>query len=87
MHFSNDPNNFRNKKYLAEMEDEFRNMNSAFHRYISYRNKLLHELTMSDEDKTEFDKIDEKFIRNLSRAYNRIQNDDFSIYDNQIKKS
>lgn len=77
MHISNDPNDFRNKKYLAEMENEFKNMMRAFHKYISYRNKLLNELTMSDEDKIEFEKIDAKFVRNLNKSYERIQNEDF----------
>ena len=73
MHISNDPSNFRNKKYLAEMENEFKNMFRAFHKFMSYRRKLLYELTMSDEDKIEFDRIDEKFVRNLNRSYDRIQ--------------
>lgn len=77
MHISNDPNDFRNKKYLAEMENEFKNMMRAFHKYISYRNKLLNELTMSDEDKIKFEKIDAKFVRNLNKSYERIQNEDF----------
>ena len=79
MHISNDSNNFRNKKYLAEMDNEFKNMIRAFHKYISYRNKLLHELTMSDEDKIEFKRIDDKFIRNLNKSYDRIQKEDFKI--------
>lgn len=77
MHISNDPSNFRNKKYLAEMENEFKNMFRAFHKFMSYRHKLLHELTMSDEDITEFAKINDKFVRNLNRSYERIQKDDF----------
>lgn len=77
MHIANDPSNFQNKKYLAEMENEFKNMFRAFHKFMSYRHKLLHELTMSDEDITEFAKINDKFVRNLNRSYERIQKDDF----------
>lgn len=77
MHISNDPNDFRNKKYLAEMENEFKNMFRAFHKFMSYRHKLLHELTMSDEDITEFARINDKFVRNLNKSYERIQKDDF----------
>lgn len=77
MHFSDDPNNFRNERYLAECDAEFKNMFRAYHKYIAYRNKLRNELTMSDEQRAELHEIDVRFTKNVRRAYKRIQQDDF----------
>lgn len=77
MHISNNENNFRNKKYLAEADKEFKRMFRAYHKYISYRNKLKNELTMSKEDEKELQTLDEKFVKNISLAYKRIKRGDF----------
>jgi len=77
MHFSSDENNFRNKRYLNEMEKEFKLMFRAYHKYISYRNKLKNELTMSKENIDEMNKIDKKFCKNIKIASKRIEKEDF----------
>ena len=77
MHISNNENNFRNKKYLTEADKEFKRMFRAYHKYISYRNKLKNELTMSKEDEQELRTLDEKFVKNISLAYKRIKRGDF----------
>lgn len=77
MHKSNDENNFRNKVYLNNMNQEFLNMFRAYHKYISYRNKLLKELTMSKEDKEIMLEIDKKFCKNIKKAESRVNKDDF----------
>ena len=78
MHISNDTNDFRNKKYLDEMQKNFILMFNAYHRYIAYRNKLLKELTMSDSDKDILASIDKKFTKNINKANERISKDDFT---------
>ena len=77
MYYSNDENNFRNKVYLEELNKNFMLMFNAYHRFISYRNKLLNELTMSETDKVEFQKVTDKFLRNSYRLLRRIEKDDF----------
>lgn len=77
MHISNDVNNFRNEKYLNELELNFKKMFRAYHRYIAYRNKLLKELTLSENQKQTLAKIDEKFIRNVNVVTKRVTKDDF----------
>lgn len=77
MRRSNDVENFRNEEYLQNMSIEFKRMFNAYHKYISYRNKLNNELTMSDEQKDIMSNIDKKFIRNIKRANDRIQKEDF----------
>lgn len=79
MHFSNDSNNFRNRKYIDCMEMEFKNMFRAYHTYISYRNKLLKELTINEEQKEEIKAIDERFVENLNRSYKRVNREDFKL--------
>lgn len=78
MHISNDTNDFRNKKYLDEMQKNFILMFNAYHRYIAYRNKLLKELTMSDSDKDILASIDKKFTKNINKAKERVNKDDFT---------
>ena len=77
MHFSDNPNNFRNKQYLSNMEDEFRRMFNAYHKYIAYRNKLRNELTMNEEQKEIMNKIDKKFVKNIKISNKRIEKEDF----------
>lgn len=69
MHHSTDPNNFRNSKYLDECKAKSKAMITYFHQYISYRTKLKEELTMSDEQKNELDKIDYKLGKNILRVF------------------
>ena len=78
MHYSDDENNFRNKEYLNQMQTEFLVMFRAYHKYIAYRNKLLNELTMSDDNKVELNAIDKKFCKNIKLAERRINKDDFT---------
>lgn len=78
MHKSNDENNFRNKLYIEEMNKNFILMFNAYHKYIAYRNKLLKELTMSDDDNLKLDIIDKKFRKNIKLAERRINKDDFT---------
>lgn len=47
MYHSNDPNNFRNKKYLDKCKENGRNVTNSFHKFISYKRKLENELTMN----------------------------------------
>ena len=77
MHLSDDTNDFRNEQYLKELELNFKQMFRAYHRYIAYRNKLLNELTLSNEQKIVLDRIDKKFIRNVNIASKRVNKDDF----------
>lgn len=77
MHKSSVPNNFRVQAYLNNMESEFLNMFNSYHKYISYRNKLLHELAISEKDKTKITELDEKFKRNIVRVFKRIKKEDF----------
>ena len=77
MHKSSNPNNFRNKKYIQEMDKQFKTMFRSYHKYIAYRNKLLNELTLNEEDKNILDSIDLKFKKNMERASKRIQKEDF----------
>ena len=79
MHKSNDPNNFRNKKYINEMDKQFKTMFRSYHKYISYRNKLLNELTLNEEDINEMKNIDSKFKKNIEKAANRIKKEDFNV--------
>lgn len=86
MHFSDDPNNFRNKRYIDFMEEEFKNMFNAYHKYISYRNKLLKELTTNEEQREQIKKIDEKFINNLDISYKKVHKDSFKDNLNVAEK-
>lgn len=80
MHFSKDTNNFRNEQYIENMEQEFLHMFRAYHKYISYRNKLLKELTISEEQQKKIIEIDQRFIYEIKRANKRINKDDFNNY-------
>ncbi len=73
MHYSNDSTNFRNKQYIENMEMEFKNMFRAYHKYISYRKKLLEELNVSQEQRMQIEEIDQRFIKNLKRVNRRVQ--------------
>ena len=73
IYFSDAPNNFRNIKYIECMEEEFKKMFRAYHKYISYRNKLLYELTLNSEQRERMEEIDERFVKNLKRASKRIE--------------
>ena len=77
MHISNDTTNFRNDKYLQELELNFKQMFRAYYRYIAYRNKLLNELTLSNEQKIVLSEIDRKFVKNVNIASKRVNKDDF----------
>ena len=78
MHISNDTNDFRNKKYLEDLRREYLNMFRAYHRYISYHNKLCKELTLSNEDIILMNDIDKDFCEDIRRAERRIHKDDFN---------
>ena len=73
MHYSNDATNFRNEQYIENMEMEFKNMFRAYHKYVSYRKKLLEELTISLEQRGKIKEIDQRFIRNLKRVNQRVK--------------
>ncbi len=79
MHISKDTHNFRNQKYIQHMETEFKNMFNAYFKYISYRNKLLKELTVTDEQREHIREIDKKFVKNVKRAKKRVDKDDFKV--------
>ena len=79
MHFSDNPDNFRNRQYIDNMKMEFKHTFRAYFKYISYRNKLLNELTIDEEQKEEIKSIDERFIKNINRAYKRINKENFKI--------
>lgn len=79
MHISNDTNNFRNQKYIQNMETEFKNMFNAYFKYISYRNKLLKELTVTDEQRKHIRDIDRKFVKNVNKAKKRVEKEDFKV--------
>ena len=49
----------------------------AYYRYIAYRNKLLNELTLSNEQKIVLSEIDRKFVKNVNIASKRVDKDDF----------
>lgn len=78
MHYSDDSSNFRNERYLAECDREFKNMFRAYHKYVSYRNKLLNELTMSEEQRKKLLLLDVRFKKNVERAHGRVQKEDFT---------
>ena len=59
------------------MEKEFKRTFRAYHKYIAYRNKLLHELTMSEDDKERMLQLDRKFKKNIKKASNRVDKDDW----------
>lgn len=77
MHKSSDTKNFRNQKYLENMEQEFKRMFRAYHKYLAYRNKLRNELALSDNDVEQLNFLDQKFIKNINKAEKRIQKEDF----------
>ena len=77
MYISNDKNNFRNEAYLKEMDKEFKRMFRAFHKYIAYRNKLMNELTMSEDDVQTMLRLDKKFVSNSRVVGRRIKKADF----------
>lgn len=77
MHYSDDENNFRNKRYLGECERNFKRMFSSYHVYISYRNKLLNELTMKQEEREELKVFDRKMAKNLLSAYSTLKEKGF----------
>ncbi len=77
IYISSNPDNFRNFKYLDKMEEEFKTMFRAYHKYMSYRSKLLNELTMDEQQCKRVSDIDAKFVKNLKRASKRIQKEDF----------
>ncbi len=45
----------------------------AYHKYVSYRKKLLEELTISLEQRGKIQEIDQRFIRNLKRVNQRVK--------------
>lgn len=85
MHFSDNPNNFRNKKYMDCMEEEFKKMCRAYYRYISYRNKLLKELTTNEEQREKIKKVDQKMVEYIDRFYKRVHKEEFYM-DLEIAK-
>lgn len=78
MHKSDNSSNFRNEQYINNMDIEFKRMFRAYHKYIAYRNKLLNELTLNEEQIKKIHKIDVKFCKNISKANIRINKEDFS---------
>lgn len=88
LHKSDDKNNFRNGKYLSEMEKNFHYMFNAYHRYLAYRGKVMNELTLTNAQKYRLYKIDEKFKKNILKSYNRIMKEDFKmLYKEEIYDS
>lgn len=85
MHHSDDINNFRNKKYIEECAKNEKEFARSFHKYIAYRNKLLNELTLSEEQKKELADIDRKFGNNMLRNY-RIAKKDGLFEDEKLKE-
>lgn len=68
MHRSDDPNNFRNERYLQECKRNFLEMFRSYHRYTSYRNKLRNELTMTDEQRERLEDLDRRMAKNMRRT-------------------
>lgn len=77
MHRSRNQDNFRNDDYLNEMAKEYRRMCRAYHKYISYRNKLLKELYLNNEQISDLNSIDIKFCKQIERSRKRIEKEDF----------
>lgn len=69
MHFSDDENNFRNRRYLDACEHHFKKMFASYYVYMSYHGKLTDELTMKQEEREELKELDRKVVKNLMSAY------------------
>lgn len=80
MHHSDNPNNFRNQKYLDECTENRWDIGRSVCRYASYRDKLVNELTMSEEQKKELAKLDNGVAKNIIWMYKYIT--DSGIIDN-----
>ena len=77
MNYSDNENNFRNKKYLENMDKEFKRTFRAYHKFIAYKNKLENELTLSDEDKIVLDNLKKRYKKNIEMAHKRVNKNDF----------
>lgn len=76
MHKSNNPNNFRNEKYLNECEDNCKSMIRSYHKFVSYKNKLENELTMTDDQRNRLEKVKNIMKKNIRRIHDIIEKDD-----------
>ncbi|MCM1505830.1 MAG: hypothetical protein NC177_01665 [Ruminococcus flavefaciens] len=77
MHFSDDENNFRNRRYLDAGRRNLMRMFSGFNLYISYRHKLTKELTMKTEEREELKELDRKLVKNFMSYYSFMKRNGF----------
>ena len=64
----------RKKVYLSKMEEEYKNMYEAYCRFISYNEKLNTKFELTDEEKSELDKIRNKFkLRFAGRIISKLK--------------